>query len=260
MALAADLPLVVDEANLLNDVEVLELTIEAERISAEYAMDVVIVTVNSIGAKTVRDYAADYYDDTGYGQGPDNSGVMLILAMQSRDWYILTTGGAVRAFTDYGLAKIDEDVIRYLSDGNYEGGFARFLRDAEIFLQQDAAGKPYDANNHVQLKTVGERALAVLPWMLGASVLIAAVGLFVLTRGYEHRAAPAQRQPVCAGGFHEHHPRGRLFSLPHADARQDPEKPVGRARRELDVPGLLRRFPRAGGAANSKRGMNVWDF
>ena len=172
-ALSENLPLLVDEANLLTDAEVLELTAEAERISTEYAMDVVIVTVNSIGAKTARDYAADYYDDTGYGQGPDNSGVMLILAMQSRDWYILTTGGAIRAFTDYGLAKIDDDVIHYFSEGKYAEGFARFLRDAEIFLEQDAAGAPYDVGNPVQLDTSGESGLFIV-------LLCGALGLFAM--------------------------------------------------------------------------------
>lgn len=183
MALAAELPLVEDGANLLTESEITELTQEAERISAAYGMDVVIVTTNSIGAKTARDFAADYYDAIGYGQGADKSGVMLLLSMQYRDWYILTTGAAIQTFTDYGLEKIDDDVIHYISDGKYAEGFARFLRDAEIFLKEDASGAPYDVDHHVQLKTVGERALSALPWLLGASVLIAVIGLFILGRG-----------------------------------------------------------------------------
>ncbi len=180
---AAELPLVVDGAGLLTEAELSDLTEEAERISAEYEMDVVIVTVHGMDGKSAQNYAADYYDYEGYGQGPDKSGVMLLLSMQYRDWYILTTGAAIGTFTDYGLEKIDEDVIRYVSDGKYAEGFARFLRDAEIFIKQDAAGEPYDVDRHVQLKTWSERALGVLPWMLGASVLVAAAGLFILARG-----------------------------------------------------------------------------
>ena len=190
MALAAELPLVEDGANLLTEAELADLTSEAERISAEYGMDVVIVTTNSIGAKTAQNFAADYYDAIGYGQGTDKSGVMLLLSMEYRDWYILTTGGGIRAFTDYGLEKIDEDVIHFISDGDYAAGFARFLRDAEIFLKQDAAGKPYDVGNSVQLKTTGERALTALPWTLGGAVLAALIGLFILARGM-NTARPA---------------------------------------------------------------------
>lgn len=182
-ALAADLPLVVDDAGLLSQSEFTELTAEAERISAAYGMDAVILTVDSIGVKAPRDYAADFYDYQGYGQGDDHSGVMLLLAMGSRDWYILTTGGAIQTFTDYGIEKIGDDIVHFLSDAQYGEGFARFLRDAEIFMKQDATGDPYDVNNHVQLKTVSERALKVLPWLLGASALVAVAGLLILARG-----------------------------------------------------------------------------
>jgi uncharacterized protein len=182
-AQGANLPLVVDGAKLLTEDAFADLTAEAGRISAEYGMDVVIVTTDGIGAKTARDYAADYYDGNGYGQGADKSGVMLLLSMEDRDWFILTTGAAIRTFTDYGIEKIGDDIVPSFSDGDYAEGFSRFLRDAEIFLRQDAAGEPYDVGNRVQLKTWSERALAVLPWMLGASVLIAAIGLFILGWG-----------------------------------------------------------------------------
>jgi uncharacterized protein len=182
-ALAADLPLVVDDAGLLSGSELTELTAEAERISAEYGMDAVILTVDSIGIKAPRDYAADYYDSMGYGQGGDHSGVMFLLAMGSRDWYILTTGGAIQTFTDYGIEKIGDDIVHDLSDAKYGAGFARFLRDAEIFMKQDAAGDPYDVDNHVQFKSLSERALGALPWLLGASLLVALVGLLILGRG-----------------------------------------------------------------------------
>ncbi len=182
-ALADSLPLVVDDAGLLTQEEVASLTAEADRISAQYGMDVVLLTVNSMDGKAARDYAADYFDYQGYGQGADKSGVLFLLSMQERDWYILTTGAAITTFTDYGIDAIGTDVVPYMSDAQYADGFTQFLRDAEIFMKQGATGKPYDVNNHVKLKTVGERAMGVLPWLLGASVLIALGGVAFLARG-----------------------------------------------------------------------------
>lgn len=189
-ALAADLPLVVDDAILLTEDEVQTLTEEAERISAEYKMDVVILTVDGMAGQSARNYAADYYDYEGYGQGADMSGILLLLSMEERDWFILTTGGAIQAFTDYAIDVMDDDIIHYFSDGNYAEGFTRFLRDVEIFLAQNEKGAPYDVDNQVQIKTVGERTVAVLPWVLGISVLIAVGGLFFLARGM-NTARPA---------------------------------------------------------------------
>lgn len=182
-ALAAGAPLIVDGAGLLTQDALQALTAEAERISAEHQMDVAIVTVYGLDGKTVRDYAADTYDYEGYGQGPDNSGILLLLSMEERDWFIVTTGAAIDAFTDYGLDAIEEDIIPYFSKGDYAAGFARFLRDAERFIERYEAGEPYDIWNKVQLKTPMERTLAAAPFFLIGGAAAAVAGILILMRG-----------------------------------------------------------------------------
>jgi len=182
-AFAEGLPLVVDNAALLTQEVVAELSAEAQRLSDAYQMDVVIHTTESLGGKIARDYAADFFDYSGYGRGADHDGVMLTLSMEDRDWDLLTTGSGIAAFTDYGLEQISDDIVPYFSAGNYADGFRRFLHDAEIFLAQWKSGAPYDVNNRVQLRTPLERATGIAVYLMIAALVIAAGVLLIMIFG-----------------------------------------------------------------------------
>lgn len=182
-ALASSLPLVVDDASLLTASEISELTAGAQRLSEEYRMDVVIFTTGSLNGKTALNFAADYYDGRGYGQGADNDGVMLMLSMEDRDWCILTTGSGIQTFTDYGIQAISDDIVPFFSGGDYAGGFRRFLRDAEVFLQQAARGDPYDVYNTVRLRSPFERTVGSWLYLLLGALVAAAIGMGILMIG-----------------------------------------------------------------------------
>ncbi|NLF27267.1 MAG: TPM domain-containing protein [Clostridiales bacterium] len=189
-ALAEGLPLVVDGADLLSSAEVGSLSAAAQNLSDEYGMDVVIVTTRSLGVKSARDYAADYYDEKGYGRGARHDGVMLLLATAERDWWILTTGRGIQAFTDYGIDVLSEDFLGYLKRDDYAGGFTRFLHGADIILRGYESGAPYDVNRPLRLRSPIERLVGALPVVALISAAIAGIALFILSRGMK-TARPA---------------------------------------------------------------------
>lgn len=76
----ADLPRVVDEADLLSDSEEKELAGKIEDLTDKYNFDIVIVTADTINGETPMAYADDYYDYNGYGAGADNDGILLLLS------------------------------------------------------------------------------------------------------------------------------------------------------------------------------------
>jgi uncharacterized protein len=182
-ALAAGLPLVVDDAALLSQDSVNELTAGAQQLSNTYGMDVVILTTKSLDGKTALNYAADYYDSKGYGQGAEHDGVMLVLSMEDRDWAILTKGSGINAFTDYGIGAISDDIVPYFSKGDYSAGFSRFLSDAKVFLDQWKTGRPYDVRDPVHLKNPLERTVDIAVYLAIAAAVIAAVVLLVMILG-----------------------------------------------------------------------------
>ena len=139
-AAAAGDPLVVDDAGLLTSDQVRELNALAERVSAGYGMDVAVLTVNSLGGKTARDFADDYYDSHNYHY----DGLILVLAIQDREWYISTSGSAIQAFTDYGIDQIGDLIVPYFSSGAYYEGFHAFVSEASEYMEAYKRGEPID--------------------------------------------------------------------------------------------------------------------
>ena len=70
------------------------------------------VTADTINGETPMAYADDYYDYNGYGAGADNDGILLLLSMEDRDWWISTTGYGIDAFTDYGIDVIGDEIVK----------------------------------------------------------------------------------------------------------------------------------------------------
>ncbi len=113
----------VDGAELLTESEETALLDRLDEISEEFEYDVVVVTTKSLGAKSAMKFAQDTFKNGGYGMGDEKSGVILIVSIQDREWYIeffgderVTEGTAL---SDYFL----DD----LSDGDYYGAFDSFV-------------------------------------------------------------------------------------------------------------------------------------
>ena len=141
---ADTLPHVVDFADLISDWEQESLEETIASIRENCALDVVILTVNSLEGKSAQTYADDYYDENPYGYGDDRSGLLLLIAMDTREWYISTCGEAIYIFTDYGLEQMAENFLPDLSYGDYYGAFQRFLADIPEYHRLYELGSPID--------------------------------------------------------------------------------------------------------------------
>ncbi len=140
----ADLPYVIDNACLLTQEEETSLEEKIQGLRQKYAMDVVILTVESLDGAAPQDFADDYFDDNGYGYGPDRSGVLLLLSMEERDWYISTSGEAILALTDYGIPLTMEPSLDAFSQGEYHPGFDVWLDSLSLFFDAYQNGTPLD--------------------------------------------------------------------------------------------------------------------
>lgn len=151
-ASAADLPLIYDEAELLNDFDEAALKATLESVSSQYDMDVAVVTIDSLeaygytGYDAPMNFADDYFDYNGFGRGENRDGLVLLLAMESRDWWISTRGRAIRVFTDYGINEyIKNNIIDYLSSGDYAKAFTEYANSAAALIEfEKTHGEPYD--------------------------------------------------------------------------------------------------------------------
>ena len=113
------LPLLVDQADLLTTREERLLQAYLEQLSEEMSCEIAVLTVTSLGGKSAQAYADDFYDDNGYGYGPGDDGLLLLVAIQERSWAITTYGTAHRALGNRDLDRIEDAMLSDLSAGKH---------------------------------------------------------------------------------------------------------------------------------------------
>ena len=139
-------PRIVDRADLLTDAQEETLEQKAQAISQEYGMDVVIVTVYDLEGATASAYADDYFDDNGYGIGSSRSGVLFLIALESQNWAISTSGETIYALTDYGIEQIFRSIAADLSSDRFYAAFDSYLDQLPRYFQAYQDGHPIDGN------------------------------------------------------------------------------------------------------------------
>lgn len=125
-ASAAQMPRLVDSADLLSADQEADLLARLDQVSGELQVDVVIVTMDSCGGYDPDDVVAAYYDDYGFGYGTNRDGVVLLLSMAERDWRILSNGFAADAITLNDIDRIGDSIVGDLSGGDYYEAFMTY--------------------------------------------------------------------------------------------------------------------------------------
>ena len=105
---------VIDGADLLTAEEETALRRRIAELTEQYACDIVILTADSLYGQSPRSYADTLFDDNDCGIGSERDGILLLVSMATRDWYISTSGKAISAFSDYGISYIGERVAALL--------------------------------------------------------------------------------------------------------------------------------------------------
>lgn len=136
-----------DQADILTTEEEQELRESADEISKRQKLDVVIVTVPNTGEKTAKEEAQDFYDYNGYGMGNNHDGIMLLLSMDDRQYYICTTGYGITAFTDSGINYIESQIVPEFKENDYVEAFVKFEKLSDDFVTAAKDGKPYDGKH-----------------------------------------------------------------------------------------------------------------
>lgn len=174
---------VVDENHLLSDGDIENLENKLESISSQYQCDVAVVTVYSLGNRSSMEFADDYFDYNGFGYGNSQDGIVLLISMQNRDWWISTCGSAINSFNDNGIDSIGGKVVNKLSNGNYYEACNVFADQCEEFLSYEVengvayAGDSYQAPNNsditdsLALQIVIALIVSFLAGIIGANIL-----------------------------------------------------------------------------------------
>lgn len=98
----AEMPLVMDTYELFKPEVTAELEQKAQDASAGHGVNVYLLTVADIGGQNVREFAKGWYRsyDLGYGEG--KSGILFLIALDSRDYVTITYGDRLPHCPDRG--------------------------------------------------------------------------------------------------------------------------------------------------------------
>ena len=169
---------VIDDAGLIKASDEKELDKKIKNIQKD-KFDVVILTVKSLDGKSAQDYADDYYDNNDYGLDNEKSGVLFLVSKGDRKYHISTKGAGIKAFTDYGIGRIKEEIKPYLSDGDYFNACDEFLNITKDFVKAYKDGTPYDTNNPYN-EEIDYVILEVIALVIAFVIALISVGIMRL--------------------------------------------------------------------------------
>jgi len=137
-------PSVVDNAGLLSNQQKRELMTRIEAVEKEHGVRIGVVTMKSLQGKDPK-AVADEIVLRDYKNGT-HGGIVLILAMESRDWYVSTDSRMRKMITDAeGFPHLRDQFLPDLKDGNYADAFMAYVNTAdEMLTYYETEGEPYD--------------------------------------------------------------------------------------------------------------------
>lgn len=132
-----------DEADLLTASEENSLTERLDSVSEKYQVDIIIVTLETVGYYTTDEYIEMLYDENNFGYGENRDGVLLLVTMQEREYRILSNGFGADAISMDDIEWIGDSISYELSDGNYADAFHSFIDECEYEIDGELYGFPF---------------------------------------------------------------------------------------------------------------------
>ena len=182
-------PRLVDNAGYLSDDQREQLSDRIDSLVDTYHIDIIILTISTLDHYTSSDYADQYFDNNGYGIGPDHSGILLLISEERQDWAVSTCGAGMDALPDKRIDQLMDPVVDHLAQGEYFSAFHVYLDELEVYLKMYQDGITH---------TIEE----VLTNLLVALLIGAVVALIVLLI-LRHTMNTARRQ-TNAGQYVQH--------------------------------------------------------
>lgn len=146
--------LLIDNADLLSVSEETSLRTRLAEISAAYGAEVCILTVASSGNTDVDTLVNTRFDNDGYGYGDNHDGVLLLVCMDPREYRILSNGFASEAITMDDIDSIGDNIVSYLSDGDYAEAFEAYAEECDYYLNGHINGFPFAFGTNLLIAVV----------------------------------------------------------------------------------------------------------
>ena len=132
-----------DEADLLTAAEEEALLNRLNGVSEAYRVDIIIATVDTVGGSSTDAFVKNFYDRNGCGYGNNRDGVLLLIAMEERDYRIHSNGVGAEAIGTDDIKAIGDAISSDLTAGSYAKAFGSFIDECEYLIDGEINGFPF---------------------------------------------------------------------------------------------------------------------
>ena len=143
-AYAEEQRFVFDEASILTYDEIEELNGKAKEITENYDCEVYVITFPSLDGYEAWELNELLYAELKEVYGASENVIILMLAMEERQYDILAHGYGNTVFTDYGKDVMAERFLDDFANDDWYWGFYDYRSTCDEFLIMAVNGEPFD--------------------------------------------------------------------------------------------------------------------
>jgi uncharacterized protein len=178
-ALAADVQIpapvgdiyVQDFAHVLNETEKTELRNLGRSIEDQTTAQITVLTVDTIGDRTIEEFANQAFRQYGIGNKKENNGVLLVLSMKERKVWIEVGYGLEGRLPDGKTGRIlDENAVPYLKNQQPSKAIVETYKvlAKEVLAEYGKRGVGSDGGQ----QTTGDKGIGIPSWLLIIVVIV----------------------------------------------------------------------------------------
>ena len=168
----------IDTVGLISDEQAAALTKRLDEVSNSFGFDTVIAVVDTLNGWGAREYAAEIYEAYDFGMDGQYSGIILLLAMEDRDWGLATTGRGIDIFTMTGQEYLQKSFLPYFAENNYFLGFMAFANGVNDVIVRHDSGQPISSKD---IPVSDEERKSRIGMSFGLSLVIALLIAVIVT-------------------------------------------------------------------------------
>ena len=132
-----------DYADILEDDLEEKLTNIIKKYIKKHNLDIAIVTINTNSFFSTETFANQFYDKNDMGLDEDRNGILLVIDMENREYYILTNGFTHSLINDNRVEIILDEMESHMKNEHYYLAIENFLQNINKYYQYHKYGPPY---------------------------------------------------------------------------------------------------------------------
>ena len=143
----------------------------------DYDFDLAVVTIDSNEKVSTKAYAQDFYDYNDFGIGSSYDGVLFLIDMDKREFYMVTNGASINMYTDVRIDKCLDVSYNYIVAGEYYNGTMAFIDELDRLA---SIGEPDEYGREPKLTGIAK--LKSMSWLtiVVFSVITTIVVMYIL--------------------------------------------------------------------------------